>query len=77
MKQSVSLVIALLIEILSKLVLANYFDDDHDIWRLSSLSRGPRYVINFLIDLVNTILMCNYIATVVCKIVHKGYFLRF
>ena len=44
MKQSViSLVIALLIEILSKLVLATYFDDDHDIWRLSSLSRGPRY----------------------------------
>ena len=42
MKQSVGLVIALLLEILTKLVLANYFDEDHDIWRLSSLSRGPR-----------------------------------
>ena len=42
MKQSVGLVIALLLEILTELVLATYFDEDHDIWRLSSLSRGPR-----------------------------------
>ena len=64
MKQSVSLVIALLIEILSKLVLATYFDDDHDIWRLSSLSRGPRYSIPFM-----KISFCCFVALfLICKL---------